>query len=245
MPPNTRLRDVRERMLRMSRDEFARAIREKGLVLGEPVASCDTDLIKKWEAGKVARPSAPYRRVVTALTGRTEVELGWDSGRLAAAVSGAVRPDIAAAGHLAALVDDFRRRDDTAPTGSLLDAVGSLAALADRLADAAAGDAQIALGRVAAQAAQLQWWLAVDAGRHDDAHAAPAGDGRRGRVWADTAGALPAGGPGRACVVPRQPAGGSAAGPPGSRIAVERHSRRARVGVAVRGARARYGRGRR
>ena len=76
------------------------------------------------------------------------------------------RPDPSVAGHLGAVVHELRQADDTAPTGSLLRASAGLLALAEEFAVKASGRNQVAIGRVAAEAAMLHWWLMVDAG-HD------------------------------------------------------------------------------
>jgi hypothetical protein len=45
--------------------------------MGQPTAACEPDHIKKWETGKVRRPTRPYRTVLCDLLGATEAELGW------------------------------------------------------------------------------------------------------------------------------------------------------------------------
>jgi hypothetical protein len=92
---------------------------------------------------------------------------GWERGpEVVNGLGAAGRPDPSVAGHLAGLVHELRRADDTAPTGSLLHASAGLRLLAESFAATAAGRQQVEIGRVAAEAAMLHWWLMVDAG-HD------------------------------------------------------------------------------
>jgi hypothetical protein len=91
---------------------------------------------------------------------------GWERGRRLTEVLGtAGRPDASIAGHLAAIVHELRRSDDTAPTGSLLRSSAGLVTVAEQFTAAATGRDQLEIGRVAAEAAMLHWWLLVDAGR--------------------------------------------------------------------------------
>jgi hypothetical protein len=74
-------------------------------------------------------------------------------------------PDRTTAGHLAALVHILRQEDDVAPTGSLLPMSRQLLGLAEHwIAHAKVRD-RPEIGRAAAEAALLLWWLNVDAGR--------------------------------------------------------------------------------
>ena len=75
------------------------------------------------------------------------------------------RPDASTADHLAALVHALRIADDTEPTGTLIAASADMLALAERLTDSARLADRQDIGRVAAEAAMMRWWLLVDAGR--------------------------------------------------------------------------------
>lgn len=76
----------------------------------------------------------------------------------------AQRPDASTASHLAGLVHAVRQEDDFAPTGSLLGVSRRVLSLAEAwIADARHRD-QRGIGRAAAEAALLHWWLTVDAG---------------------------------------------------------------------------------
>ncbi len=77
----------------------------------------------------------------------------------------ALRPDRSTAGHLAGLVHGLRQEDDFAPSGSLLPASGHLLGLAEQWMAGAKLKDRGDIGRVAAEAALLHWWLTVDAGR--------------------------------------------------------------------------------
>ncbi|MEU2076599.1 hypothetical protein [Streptomyces sp. NPDC013489] len=74
--PNTRLRAVRDLELQMSRREFAKEINTIGAAMGENVA-CSSRLIADWEDGNVGCPRAVYQRILTKMTGRSMVELGF------------------------------------------------------------------------------------------------------------------------------------------------------------------------
>jgi len=76
LTPNRLLRAVREEQWQQSRTEFAREIQAKADDLGERQVSVDARLIARWEDGETARPRRVYRRVLVALTGMTEAELG-------------------------------------------------------------------------------------------------------------------------------------------------------------------------
>jgi hypothetical protein len=75
------------------------------------------------------------------------------------------RPDRSTAGHLATLVHLVRREDDVAPTGSLLPMSRHLLGLAEQWIAHAKSRDRPEIGRAAAEAALLHWWLSVDAGR--------------------------------------------------------------------------------
>jgi hypothetical protein len=74
--PNLRLRAVREDQWKQSRSEFALELQAKADELGERQVSVDARLIARWEDGETARPRPIYRRVLVALTGLSEAELG-------------------------------------------------------------------------------------------------------------------------------------------------------------------------
>lgn len=74
------------------------------------------------------------------------------------------RPDRSTAEHLAGLVHILRHEDDVAPTGSLLGASARLLDLAETWTAEAGQRDRDGIGRVAAEAALLHWWLTVDAG---------------------------------------------------------------------------------
>ncbi|MFE2866817.1 Twin-arginine translocation pathway signal [Embleya sp. NPDC059259] len=74
--PNTRLRAVREARRQQSRSEFANDLQATAARLGERQVSVDARLVARWEDGDTRRPRAIYRRILVALTGMTEAELG-------------------------------------------------------------------------------------------------------------------------------------------------------------------------
>ncbi|WFB09514.1 hypothetical protein LRS74_22530 [Streptomyces sp. LX-29] len=67
---------MRELEFQMSRPEFARDIVTRGRDMGENVA-CSARLIAAWEDGTVRCPQPPYRRILTDMTGRSMMELGF------------------------------------------------------------------------------------------------------------------------------------------------------------------------
>jgi DNA-binding transcriptional regulator YiaG len=73
---NTALRAVRDG-LRLSQDEFARAIREAGERLGEP-NDCTKRLVQRWESGLVSTPRGNYARALEYVTGIPVENLGFD-----------------------------------------------------------------------------------------------------------------------------------------------------------------------
>jgi hypothetical protein len=79
--------------------------------------------------------------------------------------SAAMRPDYSTAGHLAGLVHRLRQEDDLAPTGSLLPASRHLLGLAEQWIAGSKSKDRRDVGRAAAEAALLHWWLTVDAGK--------------------------------------------------------------------------------
>jgi hypothetical protein len=82
----------------------------------------------------------------------------------------AARPDGSTAQHLAGLVHVLRQEDDHAPSGSLLAPSRHLLGLAEQWIGKAKLSLRRDVGRAAAEAALLNWWLTVDAG-HDAAAA--------------------------------------------------------------------------
>ena len=150
-------------MHRWSRRELARRLRAEAARRGDHSLPDDENLIRsvrRWEAG-THRPGELYVGLLS-----TALDPG-AVARVEAAASGHVRPDLSTAGHLAAVVHELRERDDTAPTGSLLPAAGALSVLTEQMTvDARLGEQREA-GQVAAEAATLHWWLAVDAGHYD------------------------------------------------------------------------------
>jgi hypothetical protein len=80
----------------------------------------------------------------------------------------AFRPDHSTAAHLAGLVHALRHQDDQAPTGSLLGVSRHLLRLAEQWTSEAGMADQRDIGRAAAEASLLHWWLTVDAGLPSD-----------------------------------------------------------------------------
>jgi hypothetical protein len=117
----------------------------------------DGNAVSRHERGRV-RPSELYEGLYCRLYGAAVDEL-WP------VPLGRVRPDRSTGGHLAGLVHCLRVADDTEPTGSLVEASGDLLALAERLTEAARPADRAEVGRAAAEAAALRWWLLVDAGQ--------------------------------------------------------------------------------
>jgi transcriptional regulator with XRE-family HTH domain len=73
---NTALRAVRE-SLRLSQEEFARAIRDAGERLGEP-NDCTKRLVQRWESGLVSTPRGNYARALEYVTGIPVENLGFE-----------------------------------------------------------------------------------------------------------------------------------------------------------------------
>ncbi|WP_439681796.1 Twin-arginine translocation pathway signal [Embleya sp. MST-111070] len=76
LTPNRHLRAVREEQRKQSRTEFASDLQAAAAELGERQVSVDARLIARWEDGETLRPRPIYRRILVALTGMTEAELG-------------------------------------------------------------------------------------------------------------------------------------------------------------------------
>jgi len=117
----------------------------------------DGNAVSRHERGKV-RPSEFHQGLYARLYGTTVDEL-WPVPLESA------RPDRSTGGHLAGLVHCLRVADDTEPTGTLVAASAGLLALAEQLTDAARPADRAGVGRAAAEAAIMHWWLLVDAGR--------------------------------------------------------------------------------
>ncbi len=77
--PNLVLRYVRETERRESREEFAAALVSIGQDLGDKHLACDARLIARWEDGDVQCPRPAYQRALTALTGRSFDQLGFQT----------------------------------------------------------------------------------------------------------------------------------------------------------------------
>jgi DNA-binding transcriptional regulator YiaG len=73
---NNALRAVREG-LRLSQDEFARAIRAAGEQAGEP-NDCTKRLVQRWESGLISTPRGNYARALEYVTGLPVENLGFD-----------------------------------------------------------------------------------------------------------------------------------------------------------------------
>ncbi|MGV9215648.1 XRE family transcriptional regulator [Micromonospora sp. RB23] len=73
--PNTALRSVRIGM-RMSQDDFARALQAAGLRIGEP-NDANKRLVQRWEAGVIAAPRPVYARALEVVTGLPVSLLGF------------------------------------------------------------------------------------------------------------------------------------------------------------------------
>jgi hypothetical protein len=84
--PNLVLRAIREKDRQETRAEFAEAIARKARELGEAVAPTER-YVARLEDGDVRNPHPPYRRVLTALLGRSMSELGFTQPHLASAGS--------------------------------------------------------------------------------------------------------------------------------------------------------------
>lgn len=148
---------LREHRLRLGlTQEMAAA--ELARVSGRELA-IDANAVSRHERGK-CRPAAFHQDLYARLYGAGVDEL-WPVVL--------DRPDRSSAGHLAGLVHAIRVADDTEPTGSLIGASGSLLALAEHLTDSARLADRQGIGRAAAEAAMMHWWLLVDAGRDSSA----------------------------------------------------------------------------
>jgi hypothetical protein len=73
--PNHALRAARLAM-KLSLDEFAKAVQQAGSRLGEP-NQCSKHLVYRWETGAVRSCRFNYRRALETLTGKTYTELGF------------------------------------------------------------------------------------------------------------------------------------------------------------------------
>ncbi|WP_086796913.1 hypothetical protein [Streptomyces caniscabiei] len=133
--PNRLLRAVREQELHLSRSEFARRVIATGQTMRETVG-CTARLVAAWEDGDVLLPRPVYRRILTALTGRSLSELGFRPSTPAPSAAPAV------ATHGPSAEDPVKRR------AFLADGAGaalSLLALAD---EPAARPGRIGAGEV-------------------------------------------------------------------------------------------------
>ncbi|MBO4205771.1 helix-turn-helix domain-containing protein [Micromonospora echinofusca] len=75
--PNTALRAVRTGM-RMSQDDFARALQAAGHRLGEP-NDANKRLVQRWESGAITAPRPVYARALEVVTGLPISLLGFDA----------------------------------------------------------------------------------------------------------------------------------------------------------------------
>lgn len=75
LAPNDALRAMRLSM-RMSQEEFAKALRKAGDDLGEP-NDASKRLVQRWEAGQSRSPRAAYVRALERVTGRSIESLGF------------------------------------------------------------------------------------------------------------------------------------------------------------------------
>ena len=150
--PN-RLREFRDR-LGLTQDQAAAELTR--LAGWEPPV--DGNAVSRHERG-LFRPREDRQLVYARLYG-AGVEQLWPT----LPVDGH-RPDASTGDHLAGLVHALRVADDTEPTGSLIAASADLLGLAERLTDSARLADRQDIGRVAAEAAMMRWWLLVDAGR--------------------------------------------------------------------------------
>lgn len=73
--PNTALRAVRTGM-RMSQDDFARALQAAGRRVGEP-NDANKRLVQRWESGAIAAPRPVYARALEVVTGLPVSVLGF------------------------------------------------------------------------------------------------------------------------------------------------------------------------
>jgi transcriptional regulator with XRE-family HTH domain len=76
--PNTTLQAVRKSM-RLSQDEFARALQKAGLKAGRP-NDAGKRLVQRWESGEIASPRPVYARALEAVTGLPIESLGFPAG---------------------------------------------------------------------------------------------------------------------------------------------------------------------
>jgi hypothetical protein len=75
--PNQILKAIREQERHQSREEFARAFREKAEEMGEKHVACDARLVARWERGDIRCPHPITRRILSALLERPFEELGF------------------------------------------------------------------------------------------------------------------------------------------------------------------------
>jgi len=75
--PNLAIRQVREREYQMSRTEFAALVNQHARQIGEQGVGCIARTVANWEDGQTRYPRPVYRRVLTALTGRSMEQLGF------------------------------------------------------------------------------------------------------------------------------------------------------------------------
>jgi len=75
--PNLVIRQVREHEFQMSRPEFATFVNQRAAQMGERGVGCIARTVANWEDGQTEYPRPVYRRVLTALTGRSMEQLGF------------------------------------------------------------------------------------------------------------------------------------------------------------------------
>lgn len=117
-------------------------------------AGVSLDVVRKLEQGQ--RTSA---RIGTLR--RLAAALDVDIAELVAPATGV--PERTTADYLAGLIQHVRVLDDTSPTGTLVGLSRQLVALTETFLAAAGPAEQVAIGRRAAEAALLHWWLTSDA----------------------------------------------------------------------------------
>jgi len=163
--PNLAIRQVREVEFQMSRGEFAAEVNRRALELGERGVGCITRTVATWEEGTVGCPRPVYRRVLSAMTGRTMAQLGFQPP-LSRTRPGP--PIVASGDHEAGGEGQVERRRLLVGAGTLTAAAGLGIALPDL------GSTDSGPGRLGVRHVKVVGTTTADLYAHDQDHGSAA-----------------------------------------------------------------------
>jgi len=127
----------------------------------------DANHLGKLERGTVRRPSSLVRAALCAVYDATEADLGFAPTEAADRVSAALRgrTDVVALDAVASVLGSLRRLEDVAGAAEVVPSVRRQAALVDRLARNASGDARSCAVGLLSEIEQYLGWLAIPLGQ--------------------------------------------------------------------------------